>query len=492
MAAFLPSPLFVLLLACCLGHVTCWPFSSFLSSSQDANPWDLCAVQWPGGRCSCPQNELEAMKEGLDCSRKGIFTIKDLMVFPALFHKVSLSGNNLSAIGKASFASNNTNVLELDLSANILESVGPNTFDGLANLISLDLSNNKIKVIGSKSLSGLPNLTNIDLGYNSITSLTDGFFDQNTKLEKIVLSYNPISTLAANTFMSLKGLTYLDLTFLNLKTIHSDLFSGNSLQTLLLVNNHLQTVPTKALFQAANTLRVLDLSGNPIQTLPAYSLYQLPHLEEVRLLQMVELRNIEAFAFNELVALRTVVFKYLPKVEFLDEMTFVTMVNTTEVLPPIQDFSFSFTVMKQLPKKLLDWSQLKYINLHHNQWTCDCNMKWIKGSPVEAIAGNEMYCSYPARVRGSFISMLDEKDFICKPGDNMEDGWQWGAFAAIFVLAVLVSVGTVALLFYRRNGYLCSSSTDYNKLQAQSRESIVIHDATGVTPESAIDHRTTN
>lgn len=73
--------------------------------------------------------------------------LTDQMVLPARFHKVSLSGNALTSVSNTAFASNNTNVLLLDLTANTLQSVGPNAFAGLANLQTLDLSNNNIREI---------------------------------------------------------------------------------------------------------------------------------------------------------------------------------------------------------------------------------------------------------------------------------------------------------------------------------------------------------
>lgn len=86
---------------------------------------------------------------------------------------------------------------------------------------------NMTSPISHQSLSGLPNLTSVDLGYNSITFLPEGFFDQNPKLEKVVLAYNPINSLAPSTFRRLGSLSHLDLTYLNLKSVHSDLFSYN-------------------------------------------------------------------------------------------------------------------------------------------------------------------------------------------------------------------------------------------------------------------------
>ena len=105
---------------------------------------------------------------------------------------------------------------------------------------------------------------------------------------------------------------------------------------------------------------------------------------------MIYLAEIEAYAFTELINLKTVIIRYLPKIQYVDAKAFTGTVNEKEFKSPVQDFTFSYSIIKSLPEELFDWDNMKYLDLHNNRWHCDCEYAWIKGSAVEKMVGESM------------------------------------------------------------------------------------------------------
>jgi len=467
-----PSALLALATCCLLcSPVLTFSFYDFFTSSEE--PWNVCSADL----CNCAQGVLVAMSDGLDCSYQKISgRLADDMIVPPRYTKVDFSGNNISSVQPTTFYGNNTHIKRLLLAANNLATVEPNTFQIMSNLEELDLGNNKIYEISMNSFSGLTNLSRLDLSYNLLTSMPEDVFRATPNLDTLILDFNPIKTLPDNLFSNLASLRKLDLSGLSLATVHKGLFSGLRIVELSLASNQLRAVPNKVLFELTDTLRSLDLSGNPIQTLSTYSFYNLPHLEKVTLEQMARLKSIESAAFCELPSLRTVVLRYLPKITYIDEGAFTSIQNQSKVICPVQDFTLSHSILTSLPEHLLNWQDIKYLNLHNNRWRCDCDFAWVKGSPVEEKFGHDFYCSAPPRVRGSQLNWLTRQDFECRPGDYSRS-LQWAVVGGLLVAGTLVSLLTVAVLFYRRHGYIFRPPRAYDTLaNATSIDSITVYD----------------
>jgi len=459
-------------LTCCL---LCGPVLSFDIYNLFTNreePWNVCAA----GLCNCEDGVLAAMTEGLDCSYQKITGLADDMIVPLQYTKVDFSGNTISAVLPTTFFSNNTHIKRLFFSANNLETVKDDTFQILSSLEELDLGNNKIHDLSVNSFSGLKNLTRLDLSYNLLTALPEEVFADTPGLRSLILNFNPIKSLPDSLFSNMVSLRTLELSSLHLATLQPGLFRGLKVAELGLASNQLRAVPTKPLYELADSLMAVDLSGNPIQELSSYSFYNLPRLEKVTLEQMARLRSIESAAFCELPRLNTVVLRYLPKITYIDEGAFTSIQNASKVFCPVQDFTLSHSIMTSLPEHLLNWQEVKYLNLHNNRWRCDCDFAWVKGSPVEEIFGHDFYCSAPPRVRGSQLNWLTRQDFECRPEDYSRS-LQWAVVGGLLVAGTLVSLLTVAVLFYRRHGYLFRPPRAYDQLaNATSVDSITVYD----------------
>ena len=95
--------------------------------------------------------------------------------FPMLQSLTMHENRELRRIESDAFSSL-TNLVELDLHRNCIESINQKHFSQLNNLKSIDLYNNRIKCIEENSFSSLKNLTKLDLSVNGLRELNPNLF----------------------------------------------------------------------------------------------------------------------------------------------------------------------------------------------------------------------------------------------------------------------------------------------------------------------------
>lgn len=184
-----------------------------------------------------------------------------------------------------------SNATELDLSNNFIKTISNHSFSTLLNLTTLNLNlvNNKEKpMIDAKAFQHLTKLHNLRLTYNSldqipanlpgslkvlelnnnkINSLTEKSVSGLGSVTHLWLSrncyiWNPCSKpfrIANNTFVSMKNLQVLDLSFNDLGSVPRGL--PQSLLTLKLGENKIQNI-NEGDFQGITNLQVLKIEGN--------------------------------------------------------------------------------------------------------------------------------------------------------------------------------------------------------------------------------------
>lgn len=99
----------------------------------------------------------------------------------------------------------------LDISSNLVEELGPETFKYLNSLKHLNMSWNKIEVIDENLFEDLVGLEELYMQKNVIKSLVREVFERNTELKTINLTDNRISALPFTTFSNLNNLNSLDI-----------------------------------------------------------------------------------------------------------------------------------------------------------------------------------------------------------------------------------------------------------------------------------------
>lgn len=120
-------------------------------------------------------------------------------------------------------------------------------FEGLLQLLNLNLSANAIETIPNDAFIGLPSLRKLDLSYNFLTKLdnkTHGVLDDLLSLEDLNLSHNKISFVTKKTFPENQyipyNLRYLDLSYNQMPVLTYDItFGTKKLYKLNLSHNHI-------------------------------------------------------------------------------------------------------------------------------------------------------------------------------------------------------------------------------------------------------------
>lgn len=109
----------------------------------------------------------------------------------------------------------------LDVSGNSFETLPPDHFmrSGLINLQKIFLSKCRLSHINSRAFHGLSNLVELDLSSNLLRDVPTQPLGECRALMRLVLSLNPIAQIAKRAFASLNSLTSLELSGCGLELI---------------------------------------------------------------------------------------------------------------------------------------------------------------------------------------------------------------------------------------------------------------------------------
>ena len=153
----------------------------------------------------------------------------------------------------------------LNLNSNKLHILPSKVFQerGLINLQKVFLSKCQLATIHRDALIQLTNLVELDISFNVLTSIPSDPFEATPALRRLVLNNNPIGSIRANSFSLTPNLNALDLSGCQIDSIEAGAFKGlSSLQFLKLEGNRLATLSFLVL-QDLPPLYSLDLHSNP-------------------------------------------------------------------------------------------------------------------------------------------------------------------------------------------------------------------------------------
>ncbi|XP_022381508.1 leucine-rich alpha-2-glycoprotein [Enhydra lutris kenyoni] len=141
------------------------------------------------------------------------------------------------------------------------------TLQGASNLQELHLSTNQLESLSPKFLLPVPLLKVLDLTRNALTRLPPGLFRVSAALHTLVLKENRLEILEPSWLEGLQALGHLDLSGNRLQTLPPGLLANfTSLRILDLSNNQLKTLPPD-LLRGPLQLERLHLEGNRLQVL---------------------------------------------------------------------------------------------------------------------------------------------------------------------------------------------------------------------------------
>ncbi|XP_040015908.2 uncharacterized protein LOC120807684 [Gasterosteus aculeatus] len=259
-----------------------------------------------------------------------------------------------------------SNTTRLSIQSTNLSSVTASQLSAVPLLINLQLYRNNLKGLPSDVLGNVPRLDVLDLTGNQLVSLPPNVFSHDS-LGSLVLKSNMIERADAEWFSGNSSVTWLDL-------------SGNRL-----------VVVPAAFLQKLPSLVNLDFSDNNLQDLQPDSLKNLPRLETLNL------------AGNNLSSLKPTTFAHNLKLSqlFLQD-------NRLQKLPPtllqgLQHLELLLLNRNQLqhfPSGLLDDRKSSFqIILRGNLWVCDKEMeylwKWLAVCPQNVLFLEEVTCARP-------------------------------------------------------------------------------------------------
>lgn len=158
----------------------------------------VCACKWKGG------------KQTVECIDRQLIQIPD-HIDPST-QVLDMSGNKLQTLSNEQFVrSNLLNLQKLYLRHCKIGEIERETFKGLTNLVELDLSHNLLVTVPSLALSHISSLRDLTLASNHIHKIEAQAFGSTPSLHKLDLSHCDIQTISAQAFSGLQGLTLLRL-----------------------------------------------------------------------------------------------------------------------------------------------------------------------------------------------------------------------------------------------------------------------------------------
>ncbi|KAK7603990.1 hypothetical protein V9T40_004263 [Parthenolecanium corni] len=150
----------------------------------------------------------------------------------------------------------------LDISGNDLQILQRDSFENGLSLQRMYIRSCRIGQIDKFAFRGLTNVIEIDLSDNLLTHIPSQAFDDVPYLRNISLARNPLVKVEAFAFHSVPQLQRLDLAYCNIQSIRPKAFDNlNALEYLKLHDNELQQLPTDTL-ESLQKLRSVELHNN--------------------------------------------------------------------------------------------------------------------------------------------------------------------------------------------------------------------------------------
>ncbi|KFB47751.1 hypothetical protein ZHAS_00015819 [Anopheles sinensis] len=185
-----------------------------------------CQCKWKGG------------KQAVECLSGNLFTIPENIDHST--QVLDVSGNNLQIISNETFVRSN-----------------------LLNLQKLYMRDCRIGQIDDGAFAGLTNLVELDLSINLLTAVPSAAFQHIVSLRDLTLARNHIQKIESHAFRNVTALTKLDLSFCSIQTIAPQAFEGlGSLHSLKLNGNQLSELRPKTI-ETLSRLHGIELHENP-------------------------------------------------------------------------------------------------------------------------------------------------------------------------------------------------------------------------------------
>ncbi|CAL1533345.1 unnamed protein product [Lymnaea stagnalis] len=207
--------------------------------------------------------------EYLDVSGNMIEDIESKTFYGSpLLKELNVSRNRITKLDKHMFE-HNQNVEHLYFDGNLISTIENGTFIGLDNIMTIDLANNYLEdqlALNTDMFTGCSNITNLRLANSTITMISRETFRELKKLHSLDLAQNKLTHIPDGAFAHLQSLSLLKLDHNQLTTLTRRWPLPQTLQVLLLDDNHITDISGDA-FNGLD-LTNLFLNNNKLETLP--------------------------------------------------------------------------------------------------------------------------------------------------------------------------------------------------------------------------------
>ncbi|KAF7634114.1 hypothetical protein Mgra_00006534 [Meloidogyne graminicola] len=309
-----------------------------------------------------------------------------------------LSGNKIRALNVTDFEASKTSLESLNLAGNFLSSqIEAGSLSQLEILKNLEIgehnfaSNQLLIEIGK-----LTTLENLDMSQMDGIERTKSFlkFEKMNSLKRLLLSGCNLRSLNASSFVQFPALEMLDLRVNLIEKLENGCFVGlDNLNSLSLAGNFLKEL-SKNIWKDVPNLENLDLGWNDFRSLNKFSFEEIsPKIERINLRNNEVLKQIENGTFDGLNELKhlnlsnTLLGKItrgqlnLPKLEELDlsasNISFIEPNAFEAFKTTLESLNLASNKFKHIDEYLLEFPNLRLLDLSNNPWICDEKMQNI-------------------------------------------------------------------------------------------------------------------
>ncbi|KAM9824210.1 TLR4 interactor with leucine rich repeats [Neosynchiropus ocellatus] len=378
-------------------------------------------------RCDC-QNPRHVL-----CSNRGLQRVPEPSAASEEVLVLSLGGNFIGNISELDLVGY-SDLIRLNLQYNQIDSIHPGAFQNLSKLEELYIGHNLLAALHPGTLNELKKLTTLYSNSNHIRRLVPADFSGLDRLVKLRLDGNAIEHLQDSVFEGLGGLLYLHLESNQLHHIHKNAFSKlHNLRYLNLDHNRQQTLRGALTFSHLTSLTTLLLSDNQIHHIGNHVFKNLGRLTKLTLsnnrlsgLNAEALRGLSSLREfhvdgNQLEEIPASLLDPLESLEVLDlSRNRISNVDPLafKQLAHLKRLKLKSNKLKSLSGEIFalnDW--LYDVDLHGNNWTCDCRMERLKRWMADAHSQGKLLtvfvqCHQPAALRGKYLDYVNSSQLL--------------------------------------------------------------------------------
>uniref|UniRef100_A0A0N5C3Q9 LRRCT domain-containing protein n=1 Tax=Strongyloides papillosus TaxID=174720 RepID=A0A0N5C3Q9_STREA len=316
--------------------------------------------------------------EYLNLSNNKLNVLSDILEgnFKGVLKELLLSSNRITQL-PLYLLEGMINLRHLDLSKNNINMINGKTFTNTKNqLIILNLSGNLIhNITDHKTFNYLTNLEELDLSYNVLDSIHERTFDGLTKIKQLFLQDNMLINFTFSTLKDLKNLKVLILDNNKLSNLNYLSRYCNALEIFSCNGNDITSIePDNIESLDFQHLKTFSLARNKLKRIGGQTFRELPKLQIINLANN-KIEEINSFAFNFLLNVTEINLSG-NKLKSISE-------NAFHNLPKLEKLNFSGNKISKIFERRIFRSvgNLMSLNLSHNSLK-EFNAKMVSFEPI--------------------------------------------------------------------------------------------------------------